>query len=188
MEESVLQVNNLCEHTIPQVELLESKNCGVNELCSDLSSSIQEPGGIIAFLDEACVLLSQGCSLLWLESSRSSKFSSIGSRFKQQMQTLVETLNATEPHHICCLKPNNLLKAAIFENSNALLQQLRCGGVMEAMRISCAGFSPRRTFENDEMRDNDCSLADCKFLRKCSRINTKPHGNCMEQASLLNSS
>ncbi|XP_008800587.2 myosin-6-like isoform X2 [Phoenix dactylifera] len=79
------------------------------------------------------------------DSSKSSKFSSIGSRFKQQLQALLETLNATEPHYIRCVKPNNLLKPAIFENNN-VLQQLRCGGVMEAIRISCAGFPTRRAF------------------------------------------
>ncbi|KAJ0963649.1 hypothetical protein J5N97_028771 [Dioscorea zingiberensis] len=79
------------------------------------------------------------------DSSKSSKFSSIGSRFKQQLQSLLETLSATEPHYIRCVKPNNLLKPAIFENNN-ILQQLRCGGVMEAIRISCAGYPTRRTF------------------------------------------
>ncbi|KAK4585859.1 hypothetical protein RGQ29_023176 [Quercus rubra] len=81
------------------------------------------------------------------ESSKSSKFSSIGSRFKQQLQALLETLSATEPHYIRCVKPNNLLKPAIFENSN-ILQQLRCGGVMEAIRISCAGYPTRKTFDD----------------------------------------
>ncbi|XP_056169848.1 myosin-6-like isoform X9 [Syzygium oleosum] len=80
------------------------------------------------------------------ESSKSSKFSSIGSRFKQQLQALLETLSATEPHYIRCVKPNNLLKPAIFESSN-VLQQLRCGGVMEAIRISCAGYPTRKTFD-----------------------------------------
>ncbi|XP_058005825.1 myosin-6 isoform X2 [Hevea brasiliensis] len=80
------------------------------------------------------------------ESSKQSKFSSIGSRFKQQLQALLETLSATEPHYIRCVKPNNLLKPAIFENKN-VLQQLRCGGVMEAIRISCAGYPTRRPFD-----------------------------------------
>ncbi|XP_019705642.1 myosin-6 isoform X2 [Elaeis guineensis] len=80
------------------------------------------------------------------DSSKSSKFSSIGSRFKQQLHALLETLNATEPHYIRCVKPNNLLKPAIFENIN-VLQQLRCGGVLEAIRISCAGYPTRRTFD-----------------------------------------
>ncbi|KAJ8451192.1 hypothetical protein Cgig2_013964 [Carnegiea gigantea] len=75
------------------------------------------------------------------ESSKSSKFSSIGTRFK----ALLETLSVTEPHYIRCIKPNNLLKPSIFENKN-VLQQLRCGGVMEAIRISCAGFPTRRLF------------------------------------------
>ncbi|XP_059632269.1 myosin-8-like [Cornus florida] len=80
------------------------------------------------------------------EESSKSKFSSIGSRFKQQLQALLETLSATEPHYIRCVKPNNLLKPSIFENSN-ILQQLRCGGVMEAIRISCAGYPTRRAFD-----------------------------------------
>ncbi|KAJ3695455.1 hypothetical protein LUZ60_000832 [Juncus effusus] len=78
-------------------------------------------------------------------SSKSSKFSSIGSRFKLQLTSLMETLNSTEPHYIRCVKPNNVLKPAIFENVN-VMQQLRCGGVLEAIRISCAGYPTRRTF------------------------------------------
>lgn len=43
-----------------------------------------------------------------------------------QLQSLMEILNSTEPHYIRCIKPNNLLKPAIFENVN-IMQQLRCG-------------------------------------------------------------
>lgn len=43
-----------------------------------------------------------------------------------QLQSLMETLNSTEPHYIRCVKPNNVLKPAIFENVN-VIQQLRCG-------------------------------------------------------------
>ncbi|CAH8358652.1 unnamed protein product [Eruca vesicaria subsp. sativa] len=82
---------------------------------------------------------------LKLESSNSSKFSSIGSQFKQQLQSLLETLNTTEPHYIRCVKPNNVLKPEIFENIN-VLHQLRCGGVLEAIRISCAGYPTRKSF------------------------------------------
>ncbi|CAF1698074.1 unnamed protein product [Brassica napus] len=79
------------------------------------------------------------------ETSSKTKFSSIGSRFKLQLQSLMETLNSTEPHYIRCVKPNNVLKPAIFENVN-VIQQLRCGGVLEAIRISCAGYPTKRTF------------------------------------------
>ncbi|EFH50257.1 predicted protein [Arabidopsis lyrata subsp. lyrata] len=79
------------------------------------------------------------------ETSSKTKFSSIGSRFKLQLQSLMETLSSTEPHYIRCVKPNNVLKPSIFENVN-VIQQLRCGGVLEAIRISCAGYPTKRTF------------------------------------------
>ncbi|CAL9106643.1 unnamed protein product [Musa textilis] len=101
------------------------------------------------------------------DASKSSKFSSIGSRFKQQLQALLETLSATEPHYIRCVKPNNLLKPAIFENHN-VLQQLRCGGVMEAIRISCAGYPTRRTF--DEFIDRFGILAPEVFDGSCDEV------------------
>ncbi|KAJ4792755.1 myosin [Rhynchospora pubera] len=80
------------------------------------------------------------------ESSRSSyKFSSVSSRFKQQLQALMDTLNSTEPHYIRCVKPNSLNRPQIFENQS-VLHQLRCGGVLEAVRISLAGYPTRRTY------------------------------------------
>ncbi|KAK9057368.1 hypothetical protein SSX86_022203 [Deinandra increscens subsp. villosa] len=79
------------------------------------------------------------------DATKSSKFSSIGSRFKLQLQQLMETLNSTQPHYIRCVKPNNLLKPSVFENVN-IIHQLRCGGVLEAIRISCAGYPTNKSF------------------------------------------
>ena len=73
------------------------------------------------------------------------KFSSVSGTFKTQLSLLMQALNKTEPHYIRCIKPNNLNKPGIFENHN-VLQQLRCGGVLEAIRIACAGFPSRRLF------------------------------------------
>ncbi|RYR32205.1 hypothetical protein Ahy_A10g046800 [Arachis hypogaea] len=97
------------------------------------------------------------------ETSKSTKFASVATQFKQQLQSLLETLNATEPHYIRCVKPNNLLKPGIFENSN-VLQQLRCGGVMEAIRISCAGYPTRKNFDEFIRR---FSILEPKVLTSC---------------------
>ena len=97
------------------------------------------------------------------ETTKSTKFSSIATQFKQQLQSLLETLNATEPHYIRCVKPNNLLKPGIFEN-NDVLQQLRCGGVMEAIRISCAGYPTRKNFDEFVHR---FSILEPKVLKSC---------------------
>ncbi|CAO2831955.1 unnamed protein product [Amaranthus hypochondriacus] len=107
------------------------------------------------------------------DSTKSSKFSSIGTGFKHQLQSLLETLNATEPHYIRCVKPNNLLKPAIFENDN-VLHQLRCGGVMEAIRISCAGFPTRKPFHEfiDRCRilAPEVSKGSCDEIIACRKI------------------
>lgn len=60
-------------------------------------------------------------------------------------------MHCTEPHSIRCIKPNAALTHShgrthrSFENAN-VLHQLRCGGVLEAVRISCAGFPNKRPF------------------------------------------
>ncbi|XP_061969967.1 myosin-9 isoform X1 [Populus nigra] len=79
------------------------------------------------------------------ESAKPSKFSSVCSRFKIQLQQLMDILNSTEPHYIRCVKPNNLLKPATFDKIN-VIQQLRSGGVLEVIRIKCAGYPAHRTF------------------------------------------
>ncbi|XP_034585927.1 myosin-17 [Setaria viridis] len=80
------------------------------------------------------------------ENTKASK-SSIATRFKWQLQELMEALSSTEPHYIRCIKPNNNLKPTTFENIN-VLQQLRCSGVLEAIRISCAGYPTRKIFHD----------------------------------------
>nr|CAB3493246.1 unnamed protein product [Digitaria exilis] len=113
------------------------------------------------------------------ETSKQSKFSSIGTRFKQQLQSLMETLSTTEPHYIRCVKPNTVLKPGIFENFN-VLNQLRCGGVLEAIRISCAGYPTKRTFDEfidrfgmlaPELVDSSDEKAACAAI--CDRMGLK---------------
>jgi hypothetical protein len=47
-------------------------------------------------------------------------------------------LNQLEPHYVRCIKPNPASKPCLLDDAYAL-HQLKCGGVMEAVRISCAG-------------------------------------------------
>ncbi|KAH0909322.1 hypothetical protein HID58_032643 [Brassica napus] len=90
------------------------------------------------------------------DASKQTKFSSVASQFKQQLALLMERLSTTEPRYIRCVKPNNLLKPSIFENQN-VLQQLRCGGMMEAIEICRAGYPTRKHF--DEFLDRFSVLA-----------------------------
>eukprot|EP00897_Mesotaenium_endlicherianum_P004084 jgi/Mesen1/3703/ME000202S02791 len=59
-------------------------------------------------------------------SKQRNKFASLGRRFKQQLAALMETLQATQPHYIRCVKPNARSTPAIFDN-HLVLGQLRSG-------------------------------------------------------------
>ncbi|ONK75079.1 uncharacterized protein A4U43_C03F13100 [Asparagus officinalis] len=95
-----------------------------------------------------CSFIAEIFTKLPEEPSKSSyKFSSVASRFKQQLQALMETLKSTKPHYVRCIKPNSVNYAQKFDNQS-VLQQLRCGGVLEAIRISLAGYPTRRTYSD----------------------------------------
>ncbi|GAM17155.1 hypothetical protein SAMD00019534_003300 [Acytostelium subglobosum LB1] len=75
--------------------------------------------------------------------SSSMKFSSVGSQFSASLATLMKTIGTTTPHYIRCIKPNPDKQPQNF-NKHDVIHQLRCGGVMESVRICCAGFPTRR--------------------------------------------
>ncbi|KAI7849698.1 P-loop containing nucleoside triphosphate hydrolase protein [Circinella umbellata] len=70
----------------------------------------------------------------------------LGSIFKLSLINLMETIGQTNVHYIRCIKPNEAKVAWEFE-PNMVLSQLRACGVLETIRISCAGYPSRWTFE-----------------------------------------
>ncbi|XP_074285569.1 myosin-1-like isoform X1 [Silene latifolia] len=71
---------------------------------------------------------------------------SVASKFKSQLFQLMQRLESTTPHFIRCIKPNSLQSPANYEQS-LVLQQLRCCGVLEVVRISRSGFPTRMTHQ-----------------------------------------
>ncbi|EMD34514.1 hypothetical protein CERSUDRAFT_117358 [Gelatoporia subvermispora B] len=66
--------------------------------------------------------------------------------FKASLVNLMETLNVTNVHYIRCIKPNEQKRAWEF-TPQQVLGQLRACGVLETIRISCAGYPSRWTYE-----------------------------------------
>ena len=58
----------------------------------------------------------------------------------------MDTINNTNVHYIRCIKPNEAKNAWEFD-SEQVLSQLRACGVLETIKISCAGYPNRWTFE-----------------------------------------
>lgn len=75
----------------------------------------------------------------------------MGSQFRDSLNMLMSTLNATTPHYVRCIKPNDS-KEAFEYNPVRAVQQLRACGVLETIRISAAGFPSQRTYNEFFLR------------------------------------
>ncbi|XP_033970578.1 unconventional myosin-Vb isoform X2 [Trematomus bernacchii] len=95
----------------------------------------------------------------------------VGHQFRSSLRMLMETLNATTPHYVRCIKPNDYKEAFSFDSKRAV-QQLRACGVLETIRISAAGYPSRWTYPDFFSRyrvllkKSDMTLADKKLVCK----------------------
>lgn len=71
---------------------------------------------------------------------------SVATKFKGQLFQLMQRLESTTPHFIRCIKPNNFQSPGLYEQG-LVLQQLRCCGVLEVVRISRSGFPTRMSHQ-----------------------------------------
>lgn len=74
-------------------------------------------------------------------------FESVTSKFKRQLTDLMMRINAAQPHFVRCINPNSQKEPGKLE-PEMILDQLRCSGLMEAVRVSRAGF-PVRVLHQD---------------------------------------
>ncbi|KAJ9077392.1 Myosin type-2 heavy chain 1 [Entomophthora muscae] len=79
--------------------------------------------------------------------SGATKRQTLGSAFKQSLNSLMETIGDTDVHYIRCIKPNEGKVPWGFENK-MVLSQLRACGVLETIRISCSGYPSRKVLED----------------------------------------
>ena len=70
---------------------------------------------------------------------------SVGAQFRTSMDVLLSTLGASQSHFIRCIKPNDARAPFTLEPQTARTQ-LRSCGVLEAVRVSQAGFPTRVAF------------------------------------------
>ncbi|XP_062411237.1 unconventional myosin-Vb isoform X2 [Sardina pilchardus] len=71
----------------------------------------------------------------------------VGHQFRSSLHLLMDTLNATTPHYVRCIKPNDFKESFSFDSRRAV-QQLRACGVLETIRISAAGYPSRWTYSD----------------------------------------
>jgi myosin-5 len=97
----------------------------------------------------------------------------VGSQFAQQLTELRQKIDSTCPHYVRCLKPNDLLIPDHFDPV-IIADQLRCAGVIEAVRVSRVGYPQRYTHANFLKRYKTVALKELKQISKGSRSRLKP--------------
>ncbi|XP_014489447.1 PREDICTED: unconventional myosin-Va isoform X2 [Dinoponera quadriceps] len=123
-----------------QVDVLRS---GENKLLRRLFSD-EDPKLMVPHGHRVRVSAAQRYSEPPSRQSRRNK-KTVGSQFRDSLNMLMATLNATTPHYVRCIKPNDAKEAFEYSPVRAV-QQLRACGVLETIRISAAGFPSQRTY------------------------------------------
>ncbi|KAL9596273.1 MAG: hypothetical protein Q9219_005903 [cf. Caloplaca sp. 3 TL-2023] len=69
-------------------------------------------------------------------------FRTVAQRHKEQLSSLMSQLHSTHPHFVRCILPNHKKRSKQF-SAPLVLDQLRCNGVLEGIRIARTGFPNR---------------------------------------------
>ena len=78
-------------------------------------------------------------------------FRTVGQRHKEQLGQLMQQLSSTQPHFVRCIVPNSEKRPGKVE-VNLVLDQLRCNGVLEGIRIARMGYPNRHSFAEFRQR------------------------------------
>ncbi|KAI5291769.1 hypothetical protein KEM54_000291 [Ascosphaera aggregata] len=78
-------------------------------------------------------------------------FRTVAQRHKEQLSSLMTQLHLTHPHFVRCILPNTKKRPKLF-NGPLVLDQLRCNGVLEGIRIARTGFPNRLAFSEFRQR------------------------------------
>lgn len=135
--------------------LLSSSSAFVRELAAIISSSSASP--------EQAKSAPRG----------GKKSVTVGGHFASQLQSLRAKIEQTSPHYVRCLKPNGLLVPDNFDPL-MIVEQLRCAGVVEAVRVSRVGYPQRYNHSQFVSRYRTLGLREMKKAAKSSSRKVKP--------------
>lgn len=78
-------------------------------------------------------------------------FRTVGQLYKEQLGKLMTTLRNTNPNFVRCIIPNHEKRSGKLD-AHLVLEQLRCNGVLEGIRICRQGFPNRILFQEFRQR------------------------------------
>ncbi|XP_064079387.1 myosin heavy chain, muscle-like [Macrobrachium nipponense] len=78
-------------------------------------------------------------------------FTTVSAGYREQLSNLMKTLNATQPHFIRCIVPNETKSPGVTDPA-LIMHQLTCNGVLEGIRICRKGFPNRMLYQDFKHR------------------------------------
>eukprot|EP00929_Paragymnodinium_shiwhaense_P025618 TRINITY_DN15447_c0_g1_i1.p1 TRINITY_DN15447_c0_g1~~TRINITY_DN15447_c0_g1_i1.p1 ORF type:complete len:1423 (-),score=349.76 TRINITY_DN15447_c0_g1_i1:57-4325(-) len=90
-------------------------------------------------------------------------------KFKTSLAQLMETVGKTHTQYVRCIKPNKE-KSPILMDHAMVVDQLRCAGVVEAIRVSRAGFPARIPLKDFVARFTPLARCAAGLGFKCSTV------------------
>merc|ERR1719300_2183642 len=95
-------------------------------------------------------------------SRRRRRKKSVTAVFYSGIKKLMKSLNQTEPYFVRCINPNKQRSAEIW-TEEIVEHQLRCGGLIEALRVLSLGYPTRVPYQ--ELYDKYHASVDNPLLR-----------------------
>lgn len=123
-----------------------------------------------SFVTELAAIISSSAAPEAAKSSRAGpkKSVTVGAHFSKQLTELRAKIDLTSPHYVRCLKPNGMLIPDHFDPL-MIVEQLRCAGVVEAVRVSRVGYPQRYNHSQFVARYRTLGLEEMKKAAKSSR-------------------
>ena len=126
---------------------LEKNKDPINEAVARLCSQSEVPSIAALFAEYAEDLNATGAR----GRVKRGAFRTVGQRHKEQLGQLMTQLSSTQPHFVRCILPNSEKKPGKVEVT-LVLDQLRCNGVLEGIRIARLGYPNRHSFAEFRQR------------------------------------
>jgi len=122
-----------------------------------------------AFVKELASIIKSTSAQDKPSSGRAKKNATVGGHFAKQLQELRAKIDLTSPHYVRCLKPNAQLIPDNFD-PQMIVEQLRCAGVVEAVRVSRVGYPQRYSHSQFISRYRTLGIRE---MKKAAKAKTK---------------
>ena len=130
------------------MHLFQLRKFPLSKICGGLLNFLI----FVSFLAEIVGMAQQAMSDTQFGSrTRKGMFRTVSQLYKEQLSKLMVTLRNTNPNFVRCIIPNHEKRAGKID-SPLVLDQLRCNGVLEGIRICRQGFPNRIPFQEFRQR------------------------------------